>query len=166
MSQSQLQSYAFVALGSNLGDSRRIIQQAIERLRSLSNTPLLCSSLRETAPVDCPENSPPFINAVVGFLPRPNESPQTLLQKLHALEREFGRQPKKIHNEPRLLDLDLIAFGSTILHRPELTIPHPRAHLRQFVIEPWNEIAPDFLIPGQNKSVSEIAIAVLKRDFR
>ena len=146
----------FVALGSNLGDSRDIIRRALERLEGLSDEPLLRSSLMETAPVDCPPGSPPFINAVCGLVPRASETPHTLLDKLQAIEKEFGRAPKKIVNEPRVLDLDLIAFGREIISTPTLVLPHPRAHLRRFVLEPLCEIAPDFKLPGQPRTVKEL----------
>ena len=151
---------AFIALGSNLGDSSGIILTAFKRLESLSAAPLLRSSLLKTTPVDCPAGSPPFINAVVGLQPLPAETPQSFLSQLRQLEKEFGRQPKKILNEPRVLDLDLIAFGSQIVNSPELTLPHPRAHLRRFVLQPLNEIAPDFVLPGQEKSVRELLLSL------
>jgi 2-amino-4-hydroxy-6-hydroxymethyldihydropteridine diphosphokinase len=147
---------AFVALGSNLGEPEDIIQRAIQRLQPLSAAPLLHSSLFETAPMDCPAGSPPFINAVVGIRPLSGETPHSLLRRLRKLEKEFGRQPKKTLNEPRVLDLDLIAFGSQILNSPDLVLPHPRAYLRRFVLEPLNEIAPDFILPGQRKTVREL----------
>jgi 2-amino-4-hydroxy-6-hydroxymethyldihydropteridine diphosphokinase len=150
----------FIALGSNLGESADIIHRAIERLQSLSAGPLLRSSLVETMPVDCPAGSPPFVNAVVGVRPISGESPRSLLRRLRELEKEFGRQPKKILNEPRVLDLDLLAFGSRIVNSPELVLPHPRAHLRRFVLEPLNEIAADFILPGQTKTVRELLLAL------
>ena len=102
---------AFVALGSNLGDSAQVLRAAMARLQALSDEPGLNSSLWPTDPVDCPPGSPRFLNAVAGLVPRTAETPESLLEKLQALEQEFGRQPKKIPNEPRPLDLDLIAFG-------------------------------------------------------
>jgi 2-amino-4-hydroxy-6-hydroxymethyldihydropteridine diphosphokinase len=147
---------AFIALGSNLGDSAQILNRAMERLQTLSDATLLRSSLFETIPVNCPPGSPRFVNAVVGLRPFPAETPQSLLRRLQELEKEFGRQPKKILNEPRVLDLDLIAFGSRIVNSPELVLPHPRGHLRRFVLEPLNEIAPEFVLPGQKKSVREL----------
>ena len=151
---------AFVALGSNLGESADILRRAIERLRPLSAAPLLRSSLCKTMPVDCPAGSPPFVNAVVGLRPPAGETPKSLLRRLRQLEREFGRQPAKIPNEPRLLDLDLIAFGSQTVNTPELILPHPRAHLRRFVLQPLNEIAPDFVLPGQKKSVRQLLLTL------
>jgi 2-amino-4-hydroxy-6-hydroxymethyldihydropteridine diphosphokinase len=151
---------AFVSLGSNLGDSRKIVGDAMESLQSLSDKPLLKSSLWRSAPVDCPPASPFFINAVVGLEPRAEETPQTLLRKLRKLEVFFGREPKTIANEPRLLDLDLIAFGSLTLNSPELILPHPRAHLRWFVLKPMSEVASDFFLPGQTKTVRQLLDAL------
>lgn len=149
-------SFAFVALGSNLGDSRRIILDAMVRLQNFSDAPILKSSLWQTTPVDCPPDSPKFVNAVVGLIPRENETPESLLKKLRDLEIEFGRRPKTVLNEPRPLDLDLIAFGSETRDTPELILPHPRAHLRKFVLQPLAEIAPDFILPGQGRTVSQL----------
>jgi 2-amino-4-hydroxy-6-hydroxymethyldihydropteridine diphosphokinase len=147
---------AYVALGSNLGNSVDIVRSAFQELQSLSDSPLLQSSLWQSTPVDCPPGSPPFINAVAALEARAKETPATLLRKLRALEEEFGRQPKKILNEPRLLDLDLIAFGSRTVNSAELTLPHPRAHLRRFVLRPLSEIAADFILPGQTKTVQHL----------
>ena len=147
---------AFIALGSNLGDSVSVIRRATERLRQFSDTPLVTSSPWQTAPVDCPPESQMFVNAVVGLMPRQCETPESLLAKLRALEREFGRPPKKILNEPRPLDLDLIAFGNESRATKELTLPHPRAHLRRFVLQPLSEIAPEFVLPGQSKTVAQL----------
>ena len=126
------------------------------RLQKLSDQPLLKSSLWQTTPVDCPPGSPLFVNAVVSLWPHPGETPETLLAKLQALEADFGRQPKQTLNEPRPLDLDLIAFGSETRATPELTLPHPRAHARRFVLEPLAEIAPDLVLAGQTRTVREL----------
>ncbi len=73
---------AFVALGSNLGDSRKIILDAMARLQNFSDEPILKSSLWQTSPVDCPPDSPKFVNAVAGLIPKENETPESLLKKL------------------------------------------------------------------------------------
>jgi 2-amino-4-hydroxy-6-hydroxymethyldihydropteridine diphosphokinase len=160
---SEFQNLAVVALGSNLGNSRKIISDAMARLQNFSATPILESSLWQTSPVDCPPNSPKFLNAVVGLVPLENETPESLLAKLQTLEKEFGRPPKKALNEPRPLDLDLIAFGAQTRNFPTLTLPHPRAHERQFVLQPLNEIAPDLILPGQTQTVSQL-LANLRSD--
>lgn len=146
----------FIALGSNLGDSQRIIVAAMTRLQDFSDRPILKSSLWQTSPVDCPPGSPVFVNAVVGLESRADETPEWLLQKLRRLEGDFGRQTKKVPNEPRPLDLDLIAFGLETRQTPELVLPHPRAHLRRFVLQPLSEIAPDMILPGQGKTVAQL----------
>jgi 2-amino-4-hydroxy-6-hydroxymethyldihydropteridine diphosphokinase len=148
--------WVFVALGSNLGDSPATLRDVMEKLRRSSGEGFQRSSLWQTSPVDCPSGSPPFVNAVVAFAPQAGETPERLLAKLQALERETGRQPKKILNEPRPLDLDLIAFGNEVRLTTVLTLPHPRAHLRRFVLEPLVEIAPGFVLPGQTATAAEL----------
>jgi 2-amino-4-hydroxy-6-hydroxymethyldihydropteridine diphosphokinase len=155
-----IQKLAFVALGSNLGDSLLIVPQVMEKLERWSSQPLLKSSLWESRPVDCPPGSPNFVNGVIGLAPRAEETPETLLRKLQQCEKEFGRKPKLVLNEPRPLDLDLIAFAAESRATPELMLPHPRAHLRLFVLRPFSEIAPEFVLPGQTQSVAQLLAAL------
>ena len=164
--KSEEKRITFVGLGSNLGDSRKIILDALARLQSFADAPIVKSSLWQTSPVNCPPDSPKFVNAVAGFIPQKKETPESLLKKLRELEKEFGRAPKKVLNEPRPLDLDLIAFGDET--RPaapkhgeggnsaELILPHPRAYERRFVLQPLSEIAPELILPGQGKTVSQL----------
>lgn len=151
---------AFIALGSNLGDSRKILRDAMVRLQDFSDTPFLKSSLWQTTPVDCPPDSPQFLNAVVGLVTRSGETSESLLAKLHSLEKEFGRGAKKVLNEPRPLDLDLIAFGNETRNTSSLILPHPRAATRKFVLQPLSEITPDLILPGQVKTVSQLLNAL------
>ena len=152
--------WAFVALGANLGDARENILRALRRLQEMSDQPLLRSSLWQTAPVDCPPDSPRFVNAAIGLALRPGETPESLLAKLQAVEREFGRKPKRLLNEPRPLDLDLIAFGEETRQTSELILPHPRAHLRRFVLQPLSEIAADLVLPGRSETVNQLLEAL------
>jgi len=147
---------AMVALGSNLGNSRQIIPVAMVRLQTYSSRPILKSSLWQTSPVNCPPGSRIFLNAVVGLTARAGETPESLFQKLRELETEFGRQMKKVLNEPRPLDLDLIAFGMETRNSPELILPHPRALVRRFVLQPLAEIAPELILPGQTRTVAQL----------
>jgi 2-amino-4-hydroxy-6-hydroxymethyldihydropteridine diphosphokinase len=126
------------------------------RLQELSEHPLLKSSLWQTAPEDCPAGSPLFVNAVVAFVPRRGATPESVLASLKEIEKEFGRKPKKVLNEPRSLDLDLIAFASETRVGKELTLPHPRAHQRRFVLQPLSEIASDLILPGRKKTVMQL----------
>lgn len=153
---SNLSALAWVALGSNLGDSVQILRQAMDRLETLSARPLLRSSLWLTTPVDCAPGTPLFVNAVVGLTPRPAETPESLWQALQALEQAFGRPAQHRRHEPRSLDLDLIAFGSEVRTGPGLILPHPRAHQRRFVLAPLAEIAPDLVLPLQQRTVQQL----------
>jgi len=76
------------------------------------------------------------------------------------LEREAGRRPKKVHNEARPLDLDIIAWGDLTMRTDFLVLPHPRAHLRRFVLQPLAEIAPESVLPGTGHSIAELLEAV------
>ena len=151
---------AYIALGSNLGDSVQILLEAMKRLAELSAQPLLRSSLWATSPVDCPPGSPDFVNAVVGLAPLPGETPESLLVRLQALEQEFGRRPKVVMNEPRPLDLDIIVFGNELRDSAQLVLPHPRAHLRRFVMAPLAEIASELVLPRAQHKVGELLSAL------
>jgi 2-amino-4-hydroxy-6-hydroxymethyldihydropteridine diphosphokinase len=148
--------WVVVALGSNLGDPAANLQAAGDELAALATGPLLRSSFWRTAPVDCPPGSPDFVNAVVAWKAAPDETPESLLASLQAIERKLGRQRKGVVNEARTLDLDLILFGQEQRATPELTLPHPRAHLRRFVLEPLEEILPDCRAPGWPASAREL----------
>ena len=156
---------AFIALGSNIGDSENVIRCAMARLTDFSTEPLLTSSLWQTTPVDCPPGSPPFVNAAVGLAPRAGETPESLLEKLQQLEKDFGRKAKLVMNEPRPLDLDLVSFGQETLATAWLTLPHPRAAQRRFVLQPLAEIASDLILPGQTASIATL-LAALDDDER
>src|SRR6266849_7589756 len=139
------------------------MNRALVELGSLSAQALLRSSLWQTTPVGCPPGSPLFLNAVAGLVPRADETPETLLARLQRMESAFGRRPRQVLNEPRPLDLDLLTFKSEVRATATLTLPHPRAHLRRFVLEPLNEIAPDCILPRQTKTVHQL-LAELETD--
>ena len=101
-----------------------------------------------------------FLNAVVAMIPCAGETAESLLEKLLQMERDFGRKSTHILNEPRRLDLDLIAFGTETRSTKELTLPHPRAHERRFVLQPLSEIAPDLVLPDQRKTVTQLLAAL------
>lgn len=136
---------AYVALGANLGDPLNTVRNALDRLARLDNARLVAtSSLYRTAPVGL-LNQPDFINAVACL--ETSLNPHQLLSSLFALEAEFGRI-RKGKNDPRTLDLDLLLFDDLTLDTPSLILPHPRLHLRAFVLAPLAEIAPNLNIPG------------------
>lgn len=145
-----------VALGSNLGDPVANVLAGFDRLAALSAAPVVRSSLWNSTPVDCPPGSPLFVNAAALLEAPPGVTPPAMLEAFKALEREFGRREKKVHNEARPIDLDLIAWGGERLELPGLVVPHPRAHLRRFVLAPLAEIAPHFVLPGQPATVASL----------
>ncbi len=136
---------AFVALGANLGDPRRAIVEAIDALGELPGTRLLSvSSLYRSAPID--STGPDFLNAVVEI--ETPLAPEALLDALQAIERAHGRD-RPYANAPRTLDLDLLLHGEGVVDTVRLRLPHPRMHLRAFVLAPLAEIDPMLRIPGQ-----------------
>jgi 2-amino-4-hydroxy-6-hydroxymethyldihydropteridine diphosphokinase len=155
---------ALIALGSNLGDSVSTIRKVFERFKALSPEPIKTSSLWQTAPVNCPPGSPPFVNAAVAMVPARDETPESLLEKLQAIEVEFGRRPKVVFNEARPLDLDLIAFGVETRNTGRLTLPHPRAHLRRFVLAPCAEVAPTLILPGQRDPIQKLLATLVSTE--
>jgi 2-amino-4-hydroxy-6-hydroxymethyldihydropteridine diphosphokinase len=155
--------WVLIALGSNLGDGPSLVRKAMDALQELAVRPIRRSSLWCSLPVDCPPGSPPFINAAVALVPKRGQTPETLLSQLQALEKKFGRRPKKVHNEPRPLDLDLIAFGRETRRTATLTLPHPRAHLRRFVLAPLAEITPHHRLPRRRRTLRQLLAALPRR---
>jgi len=136
-----------VALGSNMGERLQKIQGGVA---ALADTPGVfvtgVSSVYETEPVDSPDGSESFFNAVVlldSTLPA-----RMLLERALAIESAFGRERSGGRNEPRPLDVDLIVVGKRKATEEDLTLPHPRAHERAFVLVPWHEVEPDAELPG------------------
>jgi len=146
-----------VALGSNEGDSISLIESAFGTLDVISLSPVRRSRLWRSLPVDCPPGSRDFVNAVAVLELSDEWTPQGLLSWLKEQEVSFGRRPKKVFNEPRPLDLDLIVFGDQRIETALLTVPHPRAHLRSFVVLPLNELLPELCPPGWTETVGELA---------
>ncbi len=139
---------AYVALGANLNDPVAQLQAAVAALGDLPDSALVRhSSFYRTAPVGV-RNQPDFINGVAELTT--DLDPHRLLAALLAVEARFGRV-RSYPNAPRTLDLDLLLYDQTVLHTPDLILPHPRLHLRAFVLVPLGEIAPDLALPGRGR---------------
>ena len=136
---------ALVGLGANLGDAASTLREAVRELAAVPECTLLaCSGLWSSAPVDA--GGPDYCNAVAEL--RCACGPQQLLRALQHIEQRHGRQrPPGVRNAPRTLDLDLLCFGELRLDTPELSLPHPRMHLRAFVLAPLAELHPDWQLP-------------------
>ena len=137
---------AYVALGANLGDPSATIRAAFGALANLPESRVTrCSSLYRTAPVGNTEQ-PEFVNAVAAL--ETTLAPESLLDALLDIEARFGRIRAE-KNGPRTLDLDLLLYNNQQLNLPRLTLPHPRLHLRAFVLYPLAELAPALPLPGR-----------------
>ena len=142
-----------LALGSNLGDRKPTMLEAVRRIADLPTTELLAIS----EPIDTvavkPEGEDPtaprYLNAVV--ILETALAPETLLEQLHAIEADLGRVRGERWGD-RTLDIDIVTMEDVILDTARLTLPHPRAHQRRFVLEPWVSIDPDAELPGHGRA--------------
>ncbi|MCX6453665.1 MAG: 2-amino-4-hydroxy-6-hydroxymethyldihydropteridine diphosphokinase [Actinobacteria bacterium] len=145
---------AVIALGSNLGNRELNIDSAVAEIAKIIEVTHL-STNHETDPVGGPDQ-PKYLNAVLiaeSFL-----TPEELLKALLAIESRLGRV-REIHWGPRTIDLDLIIVDDEKIDSPDLVLPHPRAHERRFVLEPWAEIDPEAVLPGRGR-VEEILLRI------
>lgn len=147
---------AGIALGSNIEPRLLNLQAAHRGLLELQRgpEPVLCSKVYETSPVNCPDGSPLFLNAVLEITT--DLSPRALLAELQALESNLGRPLQREQNSPRTIDLDLIYCGDLTHSDPDLVIPHPRLSERRFVLQPLADIRPELILPDFTKNVEEL----------
>jgi 2-amino-4-hydroxy-6-hydroxymethyldihydropteridine diphosphokinase len=146
-------STAWIGIGANLGDALNNVEQAIAAIARLPGAVLVRrSSLYRSAPIDAGGDD--YVNAVVQL--STSLAPQVLLQQLMQLEAGFGRE-RAYHNAPRTLDLDLLLVDDIQVQSELLTLPHPRMHLRAFVLAPLLEIDPAIVIPGIGPAAAMLA---------
>ncbi len=135
-----------LALGSNLGDRQATLQGGVDAIAGLGRVRVLAvSPVYETAPVGGPAQ-PDYLNAIV--LARTTLPPGELLDRLHEIEAAFDRVREERWGA-RTLDIDIIVYGDERSDDPELTLPHPRAQERAFVLAPWHDVDPDAVLPGR-----------------
>lgn len=141
-----------VAVGSNLGDRHNMLRQAGSFLDEISGAPVRKSSIWESEPIGPSEF--PFLNAVaeIGFSGEPHE----LLHQLKMFERESGRKNQHVRWGPRLLDLDIIAFGGLVIQTETLIIPHPEYTNRLFVLLPLRDVDPKWADPVSDTPIDSL----------
>jgi 2-amino-4-hydroxy-6-hydroxymethyldihydropteridine diphosphokinase len=137
---------AVIALGANIGDPQEQMDLAVALLRESLDV-IAISQYLTTAPVGGPEQ-PDYLNAIC--IAESELPAAELLALLHGIEKALGRE-RLIHWGPRTIDLDLIQYGAILSYADELQLPHPRAHERRFVLEPWYEIEPDAVLITHGK---------------
>jgi 2-amino-4-hydroxy-6-hydroxymethyldihydropteridine diphosphokinase len=136
-----------LAFGSNLGRRFQTLQGALDTLFDAPGLEFVrASPVYETDPVGGPPGQKPYLNAIV--IAETTLEPHTLLERALSVENAFGRVREE-HWGPRTLDIDLIVVGDTVCDDPELTLPHPRAHERAFVLVPWSKADPEGALPGR-----------------
>ena len=147
-----------VALGANLGDRLGNLRAARKAIVALSNVkpPVLSSAIYETEPLDCEPGAEKFLNAVVEFDYEGELT--TLLEQLIRIEEALGRRRDHPKNVSRPIDIDLLYCGSRNIKHERLVLPHPRMHLRKFVLQPLADIRPDLIVPGQRKTPGQLLI--------
>ncbi|MEO5854108.1 MAG: 2-amino-4-hydroxy-6-hydroxymethyldihydropteridine diphosphokinase [Nocardioides sp.] len=138
---------AVLALGSNLGERLYSLQGALDALKDTPDVFVTAvSPVYESTPVDAPEGSEDYLNAVV--LIDTTLSAPRLMDRALAIEDAFDRERSDVRNAPRTLDVDLVVVGDRRSDTADLTLPHPRAALRAFVLQPWHDVEPDAVFPG------------------
>lgn len=145
---------AYLALGSNLGERLELLRGARAALQASSQIEVTgCSAVYETEPVGGPAGQPAYLNAVLRV--RTGLSPEALLALGLEIEARFGRVRSR-RWEARTLDIDLLLYAGELRDDPALTLPHPRLHLRRFVLEPLAELAADLAHPRLGKTIGEL----------
>ena len=142
----------YLSLGSNLGDRAKNLREAIAALPEAGIDVTGTSSVYETEPVDYLDQ-PWFVNMVAEA--ETDLAPAALLQSLRGIETQMG-STKLIAKGPRLIDMDILLYGGEVIDTPDLQVPHPRMHLRRFVLEPLAEIAPNVRHPISGLNVLEM----------
>jgi len=155
-------SHVYLSLGTNLGNKRGNLLRAMDDIAEKIGRVSAISSIYETKPWGFKSKND-FLNMVICV--ETLLSPVEILSITQSIEKTIGRKQKTIHSyQDRLIDIDLIAYGDLIIQTESLQLPHPLFHQRLFVLEPFNEIAPDFVHPVLHKKVKELLVELEKDD--
>ncbi len=144
----------FLGVGSNIDDRYQNLINGIQQLNDNAHIWVIAESHVYQAPAMYSSDQQDFYNMVIEI--ETNLNPLQLLDEVKNIEIKLGREPNKKKNMPRSLDVDILAVGNILIRSKLLEIPHPKIIERKFVLKPWNDIAPDFLVPNSDKNISEL----------
>ena len=144
----------FLGLGSNIDDRYQNLMNGIQQLNDHAHIWVIDESHVYQTPAMYSSDQQDFYNMVIEI--ETNLNPLQLLDEVKIIEMKLGRKPNKKKNMPRSLDVDILAVGDILIRSKLLEIPHPKIVERKFVLKPWNDIAPDFLVPNSDKNITEL----------
>ena len=144
----------FLGVGSNIDDRYQNLINGIQQLNDNAHIWVIAESHVYQAPAMYSSDQQDFYNMVIEI--ETNLNPLQLLDEVKIIEMKMGRKPNKKKNLPRTLDIDILAVGDILIRSKLLEIPHPKIIERKFVLKPWNDIAPNFLVPNSDKNIAEL----------
>jgi len=144
---------SYLSIGTNIGDKHNNLKACSEQISKLQIEILNISSIYLTDALE-DISQPRFYNIVMHI--RTVYSLDIFFKKIKNIEFYMGRPVDRRKNSPRIIDIDLLTFENIVIETESLILPHPRLYRRKFVLEPWYELAPEFIVPGHNKSVSHL----------
>ncbi len=144
----------YIAFGSNLGNRIDHVRQMTSELEYIGGATMRCSSLWLSEATEMDSDAGDFVNGVIEL--KTKLSALALLDRLQQIEVAMGRPADHGFHTARVIDLDIICYGNQVISTPRLTVPHPRAHERAFVLNPLFELAPELKLPGFDQSLSEM----------
>ena len=153
---------AFLSIGSNIGDRETNLSKSIVMVSALEHTSVLLESSNYDSEPLYNKNQGYFLNKVIKIQTKLN--PYELLEKVKSIELQMGRDLNNSHNVPRIIDIDILVFNNLVVDSKNLTLPHPRIMERQFVLKPWGEIAPDYLMPGESLTIRALSFKCQTRN--
>jgi len=144
----------FLSIGTNLGNRFKNIKECIDMIQLNPYIEYItCSKIYETVPMyNTKQNK--FLNLILKT--KTSVKPIELLCEVKSIESEMGRTMNILKNQPRVIDIDILSYGNSMINDDNLIIPHPKIIERAFVLKPWSDIAPDYKLPEINKTISEL----------
>ena len=144
----------FLSLGSNIGDRLKNLKTAIELIKIEQGIEVITQSkVYETSPMEYKEQDF-FLNQVIEI--DSNIDALSLLELFKRIEFQIGRKKTKYKNMPRIIDIDILSYGDFIINNHNLFIPHPKIKFRKFILKPWTDIAPNYILPSSKNTIKDL----------